>query len=224
MVENYYAGKLNAGKLQQVYETDIPRVRQYLEAEIEFVARTLDGSEKVLEIGAGYGRIIKRLAPFARSVTGIDISEDNVRFGKDYLQDAPNCRLLVMDAHGMEFEGEFDVVCCLQNGLSAIKGDPQNLVGRSVKALAPGGRAYFSTYSGRFWEHRLKWFQEQARKGLLGEIDMEKTKDGRIVCKDGFTATTFSPGELEGLGRASGCAWIVKEVDDSSLFLILRKA
>ncbi|MFP4482763.1 MAG: class I SAM-dependent methyltransferase [Thermovirgaceae bacterium] len=222
-MKNYYAGKLNAGKLEQVYETKIPRVRQYLDAEIEFVARTLDGSEKILELGAGYGRIMKRLAPFAESVTGIDISHDNVRFGKEYLRDAPNCRLLVMDAHGMEFDGEFHIVLCLQNGLSAIKGDPKNLVIRSVRALGPGGRAFFSTYSRRFWEHRLEWFQEQSRKGLLGEIDMEKTRDGRIVCKDGFTATTFAPGDLEALGRSSGCPWRIEEVDASSLFLILEK-
>jgi 2-polyprenyl-6-hydroxyphenyl methylase/3-demethylubiquinone-9 3-methyltransferase len=166
---------------------------------------------------------MKRLAPFAGSVTGIDISEDNVRFGEEYLQDVPNCRLVVMDAHRMEFDNEFDVVCCLQNGLSAIKGDPENLVRRSVKALAPGGGAYFSTYSARFWEHRLAWFREQSEKGLLGEIDEERTKDGRIVCKDGFAATTFAPEDLEALGRASGYPWCLQEVDVSSLFLILRK-
>jgi len=222
-VGNYYAGKLNARKLQQVYETDIPRVLQYLDAEIDFVAGFLAGTEKVLELGAGYGRIMKRLAPLAESVTGIDISEDNVRFGEEYLRDAPNCRLVVMDAHRMDFDGEFDMVLCLQNGLSAIKGDLENLVSRSVRALIPGGRACFSTYSARFWEHRLAWFREQSEKGLLGEIDDEKTKDGRIVCKDGFTATTFTSQDLEALGRASGCPWRIEEVDASSLFLILRK-
>lgn len=220
---NYYAGKLNALKLQQVYETDIPRVRRYLDAEIDFVAAGLHGTERVLELGAGYGRIMRRLAPVAASVVGVDISGDSVRFGREYLDGTPNCRLLVMDAHEMAFDGEFDMVLCLQNGLSAIKGEPLNLVTRSVRALVPGGTACFSTYSARFWDHRLEWFQEQARKGLLGEIDMDRTKEGRIVCKDGFTATTFSSQDLEELGRASGCPWRIKEVDASSLFLILQK-
>lgn len=92
-MESYYAGKLNARKLQQVYETDIPRVRQYLDAGMNFVARSLAGREKVLELGAGYGRIMKRLGPFPESVTGIDISEENVRFGEEYLGDAPTAAL-----------------------------------------------------------------------------------------------------------------------------------
>lgn len=123
----------------------------------------------------------------------------------------------------MEVDGEFDIVPCLQNGLSAIKGAPENLVRRSVRTLTPGGRACFSTCSARFWEHRLAWFREQSEKGLLGNIDDERTKDGRIVCKDGFTATTFTSQDLEILGRASGCPWRIEEVDAFSLFLILRK-
>ncbi len=86
----------------------------------------------------------------------------------------------------MAFDGEYDVVLCLQNGLSAMKGDPYDLVERSMKALVPGGRAFFSTYASGFWEWRLEWFKEQADKGLLGELDMEKTGDGKIVCSDGF--------------------------------------
>jgi len=220
---NYYASKLNAMDLFQVYETGIPRVKQYLDAEIEFVSRGLKGKERLLELGAGYGRILERLAPRAAELVGVDISGDNVRFGCEYLKGAPNCHLVVMDAHFIEFESEFDVVLCLQNGLSAVKGDPGNIVRRSVRALVPGGRAFFSTYSENFWEHRLAWFMEQAGKGLLGEIDMEKTRDGKIVCKDGFTATTFLPEDLERLGRLSGCEFRIDEVDSSSLLLILEK-
>lgn len=222
-MQNYYAGKLNAAKLFQVYETGIGRVRQYLEAEIDFVRKDLQGHERILELGAGYGRIMKKLAPYAASIVGIDISEDSISFGKAYMEDTPNCSLLVMDAHNLDTKNEFDVVICLQNGLSAMKGDPLDLVRRAMAALTPGGRAYFSSYSPRFWETRLAWFQEQASRGLLGEIDGEKTKDGRIVCKDGFTATTFSAGDLAELGDRVGCATRIEEVDESSLFAVFEK-
>ena len=89
--------------------------------------------------------------------------------------------------------------------------------------LAPGGTAYFSTYSANFWDHRIDWFQEQADKGLLGELDMEKTRDGVIICKDGFKATTQTPEDYEAIGRASGFPYEVVEVDQSSLFLVIRK-
>jgi len=222
-MQNYYAGKLNAAKLFQVYETGIERVWQYLEAEIDFVRKDLQGHERILELGAGYGRIMKKLAPFAASIVGIDISEDSIAFGKAYLEDTPNCSLVAMDAHTLDYRNEFDIVICLQNGLSAMKGDPLDLVRRAMAALVPGGRAYFSSYSPRFWEARLAWFQEQASRGLLGEIDRGKTKDGKIVCKDGFTATTFSAGDLAELGDKVGCACRIEEVDESSLFAILEK-
>ncbi|HBC97211.1 MAG TPA: class I SAM-dependent methyltransferase, partial [Clostridium sp.] len=55
--------KLNSQKLFQVYETQIPRVKQYLQAEIDFVKKNLSKTQSVLELGAGYGRIVRELAP-----------------------------------------------------------------------------------------------------------------------------------------------------------------
>ena len=223
MVDNYYAKKLNSAKLYDVYQTQLPRVQQYLDAEIDFVRRGLRGNEKVLELGAGYGRILKELAPNVLSITGVDISADSVALGKEYLEGIPGCQLQVMDAHDLAFEDDFDVVLCLQNGLSAMKGDALNIVKQCVKALHPGGKAYFSTYNPKFWEHRLAWFQEQADKGLLGEIDFEKTKEGVIACKDGFVSRSFSESELKELALAVQYPYQIVEVDDSSLFLILEK-
>jgi SAM-dependent methyltransferase len=220
---NYYAQSLNSTKLFQVYQTKYPRITRYFDEEIDFVRRNLHGNEKVLEVGAGYGRIIKELAPFASSIVGIDISEASVVLGNNYMKGCPNCNIKVMDAHNLEFGEEFDVVLCLQNGLSAIKGQPMHLIEQCMKVLTPGGRAYFSTYSAKFWKHRLAWFHEQADKGLLGEIDLEKTHDGIIICKDGFVAITFSEDELKKLGEESGCNYLIEEVDESSLFLILEK-
>lgn len=222
-MSNYYAQSLNSMKLLQVYQTKYPRIKRYFDEEINFVRQNLYGNEKVLEVGAGYGRIIKELAPFAASFMGIDISKASVELGRDYIKECPNCSIQVMDVYNLEFDEEFDVVLCLQNGLSAIKGQPINLIKQCMKLLTSGGKAYFSTYSAKFWNHRLAWFHEQADKGLIGEIDLEKTHDGIIMCKDGFTAITFSEDELKKLGEESGFHYHIEEVDESSLFLILEK-
>ena len=140
MKENYYSKSLNASRLLDVYQTGIDRVRRYLEAEIEFVKRHLDGVERVLELGAGYGRIMRELAPFAASIVGVEFSKDSVLFGNEYLAPFHNCSFQTLDAHLIDFDSEFDVVLCLQNGLSAMKGDPRNLVERSIRALARGGK------------------------------------------------------------------------------------
>ncbi len=223
IISNYYADKLKANMLFSVYDTKLPRAKQFLAAEIDFVKQQLTGTETVLEVGAGYGRIMKELCEKAATVTGIDISPDTVALGKAYLQECPNCDLMVMDAHQLEFAEPFHVVLCMQNGLSALKGSASHIIQQCLKVAAPGGTVYVSTYAQSFWEHRLEWFYEQAEKGLLGEIDAEKTKDGIIVCKDGFTATTFSEDALKKLGEESGCKFYIQEVDASSLFLVLEK-
>jgi 2-polyprenyl-6-hydroxyphenyl methylase/3-demethylubiquinone-9 3-methyltransferase len=224
MKVNYYAQNLNAQNLYYVYQTEHERIKQYLESEISFVRKNLCGTERILELGAGYGRVVKELAPSCKEIIGIDISEDNVMFGKNYLEGIANAELIVMDAHNLQLEGLFDVVLCLQNGLSAMKIEPISYISKITDLLTQGGKAFFSSYSPKFWEHRLTWFHEQANKGLLGEIDMDKTKDGVIVCKDGFRATTHSPEDMDTFGKASGFSYEVTEVDSSSVFLIITKS
>ena len=181
-------------------------------------------TDTVLELAAGYGRIMKELAPYVKSITGIEISGENVRFGEEYLKDTPNTALLTMDVHDIEYSDSFDVVLCLQNGLSAVKAEvPELFAAKTIKALKKGGKAYFSTYHPKFWEQRLAWFQEQSKKELIGELDMEKTQNGIIICKDGFRATTHSIADLEKIGRSTNCLWQIFEVDDSSIFLVIEK-
>lgn len=224
MIENnYYAKKLNSQKLVQVYDTQIPRVKQYLEAEVSFVKENLLGSEKVLELGAGYGRIVKKLASHCKSIVGIDISDESVSLGKEYLKEDLNAEIVTMDANNLTFKEKFDVILCLQNGLSAMKANSPDFIERILESVVTGGKVYFSTYSENFWDHRLLWFKEQAEKGLLGDIDLDKTKDGVIVCKDGFKAITHTKKDLNLIGRWSGYEYRIQEIDQSSVFLIIHK-
>ncbi len=222
MAENYYTQKLNASTLALAYDTALPRVAGYLQAEIDFVRGEMRPTDRVLELGAGYGRDLKELAASAQSLAGLELAPESVDFGREYLKDNPQVRLVVGDAYHLVFQEKFDVVICLQNGLSAIKGRPQLLIQEALKVLEPGGRAYFSTYSPKFWSDRLAWFHEQADKGLLGAIDSAKTANGVIACVDGFRATTLSEEELAALGRASGRPYRIQEVDGSSLFLVIE--
>jgi 2-polyprenyl-6-hydroxyphenyl methylase/3-demethylubiquinone-9 3-methyltransferase len=127
-----------------------------------------------------------------------------------------------MDAVALGFADHvFDVVACLQNGISAFKVDQRDLIREAVRVTRPGGVALFSSYAERFWDHRLAWFKLQADEGLLGEIDWDQTGDGVIVCKDGFRATTVSPEEFRELAASLDLPCSVREVDESSVFCTL---
>jgi len=223
-MQDYYSQKLSADRLMRVYEVASPRVRRYLESEIEFVKSNLAPDSTVIELGCGYGRILPPLAERAGFVVGIDSSIDSIKSGIEYLSVCDNCTLAVMNAEHLGFaDGTFETVICIQNGISAFKVDPVTLVRESLRICKDNGATIFSTYSPKFWEHRLEWFEEQSKHGLLGEIDYDKTGDGNIVCKDGFTATTFTHEQFENIAETLGVTCEITEIDDSSLFCMFRK-
>ena len=223
-MQDYYSQKLSADRLMRVYEVASPRVRRYLESEVEFAKSQFAPDSTVIELGCGYGRVLPPLAEKAGLVVGIDSSIDSIKAGIDFLSDCSNCSLAVMSAEHLGFaDSTFDAVICIQNGISAFKVDPVALVRESLRVCKDGGAAIFSTYSDKFWDHRLEWFEEQSKHGLLGEIDYEKTGNGNIVCRDGFTATTFTARQFEKIGHELDVMFEITEVDDSSLFCIFRK-
>ena len=221
--DNYYLNQLSAERLQQCYDIAPPRVKQYLDAEIQHVMNKISPSDVVLELGCGYGRVLEKLALRAKRVVGIDTSRSNLMFAKKRLGRIANCYLFQMNAVALGFlDRSFDVVICIQNGISAFKVNPQNLIRESVRVARAGGNVLFSSYSEKFWKDRLKWFQLQADAGLIGEIDWSATREGVIVCRDGFRATTFGPAEFLSLTSQFYAELKIEEVDDSSLFFEIR--
>lgn len=215
----YYSEKLSAERLKRVYEIATPRINRYLESEIAYVVDRISPGDSVIELGCGYGRVLRNLSRAAGSVIGIDSSQSSVEMAKEYLADVSNCNLFTMDAAALGFSDRlFDIVACIQNGISAFKVNPHDLVSECVRVTRPGGRVLLSSYSERFWEDRLQWFELQAKEGLLGEIDYDATGDGVIVCKDGFRATTLSPDDFHSLVADFRLDCTIEEVDESSLF------
>lgn len=218
-MSKYYVDELSADRLKRCYDIAPPRVKQYLEAEVDYVLSRIHPGDKVLELGCGYGRILAQLAQKAGLVVGIDISLSSLLLGQKMLTPLSNCILLGMDATRLAFPDKlFDAVVCIQNGISAFHVDPRDLVGESIRVARPEGIILFSSYSERFWQARLEWFRLQAEAGLLGEIDYEKTRDGVIVCKDGFTATTVNPNQFRAFAKGFNVVTKIIEVDESSLF------
>jgi 2-polyprenyl-6-hydroxyphenyl methylase/3-demethylubiquinone-9 3-methyltransferase len=216
---SYYAKQLSAERLQRVYEIAPLRVQQYFAAEINFLLSKITPSDVVLELGCGYGRIIPTLAERAHFVVGIDTSIESLKFGKSFLQYYSNCLLLQMNAVQLDFlSHSFDVVVCIQNGISAFHVNQHDLIKESIRVTKPGGRIYFSSYSEKFWKHRLQWFRLQAQEGLVGEIDEEQTKNGVIVCNDGFTATTVDEKKFLDLTSNLNVNTNIVEVDESTIF------
>ena len=218
-VQGYYSTKLSGDRLQQCYELASTRVKQYLEAEIEFVLSRLRPTDSVLELGCGYGRVAFRLADVAARVVGIDTSSESLTLARQLARPESRCLFLQMDASALTFgDGTFDVVVCVQNGICAFALDAVRLVREALRVTRPGGRVVFSSYSAGFWPERLQWFESQAAAGLVGPIDYDQTENGTVVCKDGFRAGTYSTEAFRGLCCRLGVEPAVTTVDNSSVF------
>ena len=218
--QNYYDEKLSAQRLQRCYEIAPPRIKQYLQAEIDHVCSFIQPGHRVLELGCGYGRVLDYLIKNTANVFGMDLSMASLVMAKREMQNSHRIKLAQMNATDLGFkDNAFDLVCCIQNGISAFKVDNLKLLSEAVRVTRSRGIVLFSTYVRDFWKSRLEWFEIQAKEGLLGEIDYNKTGDGEIVCKDGFKATTYSPQELANIAQRLNHTPDIYEIDSSSLFL-----
>src|SRR5512140_1624659 len=111
-MSSYYSTHLSAQRLKRVYDIAPPRVQQYLHAEIEHVASHIKPGDSVLELGCGYGRVLKELAERSQAteIIGIDTSIDSLVYGIKDLRLPVSCQLVCMDAAQLGFcDGIFDV-------------------------------------------------------------------------------------------------------------------
>jgi SAM-dependent methyltransferase len=215
----YYKEKLSADRLLKCYEIAPPRIKQYLEAEVQFVISNVHHADLVLELGCGYGRVMKRVSPFVSSVVGNDISRESLDVARNYMKGCEHWSVFLMDASQMAFDScIFDAVFCIQNGISAFGVYQKHLIAESIRVTKENGIVLFSSYSPKIWEGRLEWFRKQSELGLIGEIDEDRTSNGTIVCKDGFRATTVTGNQLAELFHESGLKTSIFEVDESSIF------
>ncbi len=218
-MKNYYSDLLNSSKLQKCYEIAPARVKQFLEEEITFVLKEVTLNDKVLDLGCGYGRVAIKLLNRVKKIIGIDLSQENIELAKKIVGKNKHCNFYTMDAQELKFvDNYFDTVICVQNGISAFNINPLKLIKESIRVTRKGGTLLFSSYSGKFWKERLEWFQIQSAHKLIGEIDYKLTKNGVIVCNDGFKAITYSEQDFRELASNFNVRTTIYEIDNSSLF------
>jgi trans-aconitate 2-methyltransferase len=116
---------------------------QQVMAEEQLGRLTLEGGERILDVGCGDGKITAEIAVRVPrgSVLGVDPSRDMIAFALSRFGPAAlaNLRFEVADAHRLPYRDEFDLVVSF-NALHWVPEQDAALISMRA-ALKPGGRA-----------------------------------------------------------------------------------
>jgi 2-polyprenyl-3-methyl-5-hydroxy-6-metoxy-1,4-benzoquinol methylase len=155
--------------------------------ECDFIEQEInrDKSLKIIDIGCGTGRHAIELTKRGYNVTGVDLSEDQIKRAKEKAQEAGvTIDFQTQDARNLSFDGEFDLAIMLcEGGFCLMETDEMNfeILKNATKALKSKGKLIFTTLNGLFpLFHSVNEFYKSAQK------------EGQSQCKEcSFDLMTF---------------------------------
>lgn len=128
----------------------------------------LDGTQRVLEIGVGTGRLAAQIAPSCRAFTGIDLSPRTVARARENLATLANVCLLEGDFLSYDFEETFDVI---ESSLTFMHiREKDRAIQKAYALLAPGGRFVLSID-----KNQSEWLECGSRRVKLFPDDRDGT-------------------------------------------------
>ena len=139
--------------------------------ECDFIEQEIgrDRSLKILDIGCGTGRHAIELTKRGYTVTGVDLSENQITRAREKAQEAGLIvDFQVHDARSLPFENEFDLAIMLcEGGFSLMETDEMNfeILKGAANSLKEHGKLIFTTLNGLFpLFHSVSEFYEAAQK------------------------------------------------------------
>jgi len=155
--------------------------------ECDFIEQEInrEKSFKIIDIGCGTGRHAIELTKRGYNVTGIDLSENQIKRAREKAQEAGlTIDFQTQDARNLPFDGEFDLAIMLcEGGFSLMETDEMNfeILKNATKALKNKGKLIFTALSGLFpLFHSVNDFYKSTQK------------EGQSQCKEcSFDLMTF---------------------------------
>lgn len=113
---------------------------------LDILKRHVNGSNRVLEIGAGSGRYTKDIVHLCSSLTVADISEHQIEFNKSKMKELSLFEKVdsyhVLDMLDMDVfpDSHFDSVVCIGGVINYLLDRENDGVAEMLRVLKPGGR------------------------------------------------------------------------------------
>jgi trans-aconitate 2-methyltransferase len=185
-------------------------------AEEQLALLTLEGGERILDIGCGDGKITAEIASRVPrgSVLGVDPSGDMIKFASSHFDPGhrPNLRFEVADVRNLPYRQEFDLIVSF-NALHWVPEQAKALA--SIRAaLKSDGRAM------------LRLVPEGERKSLEDVIEDVRRRSRWAEYFTGFRTpyVHFTPEDYRALAKRSGLRVLGLDVKDRAWDFKTREA
>ena len=184
------------------------------EARFIYKALRLRKGSRVLDAPCGAGRITIHLAHAGCVVTGLDLMPSFTRrAAARFRKEGVTGRFIAQDIRRMEFDGEFDGVCCWLGGCGYFsEPENRNLIARYARALRNGGRLLVNQIN-REWllrhfivshtKGRLTMRNRWNRRAQRVESDWMVNRDGRTE-HNRLSIRLYTPRQMRDLLEEAG--------------------
>jgi ubiquinone/menaquinone biosynthesis C-methylase UbiE len=164
-VWNLQAHTEDGAKLGVAGYTDEERLRQTAEETRNMLIDCVGirSDDRVLEIGAGVGRVGEVLAPLCKEWIGADVSENMLEHLRRRLKDLPNVRTVALSGYDLApiASETLDLVYCTVVFMHLDEWDRFNYIREGYRVLKPGGRMLVDNFN-LLSEEGWKLFQQHA--------------------------------------------------------------
>jgi 2-polyprenyl-6-hydroxyphenyl methylase/3-demethylubiquinone-9 3-methyltransferase len=185
-MDNFFSKRFFETWLEQA----APEIKDWFSKEIEYLEKNIKPNSKILDIGCGFGRHIKILAPFAEEIIGIDNNSDMVQKSKQNLSKIKNIKLFLQDAKKLDFgDNSFDYVICMTNTFGDFPDVKIDVLKEMKRVCKSNGKIIISVYSEKSLEIRKNDYEKVG-------LHITKIDNGIIQTKEGLISEQFTKSQL----------------------------
>jgi len=168
-------------------------IKEWFSKEIEYLKKNIEPNSKILDIGCGFGRHIKILAPFSKEIIGIDNNSGMIQKAKQNLSNFDNVKLFLQDAKKLDFDDSlFDYVICMTNTFGDFPEIKIDVLKEMKRVCKNNGKIIISVYSEKSLEIRKNDYEKVG-------LHITKIDDGIIYTAEGLVSEQFTKSQLEKL-------------------------
>jgi 2-polyprenyl-6-hydroxyphenyl methylase/3-demethylubiquinone-9 3-methyltransferase len=213
MIDSFFSKPFFEVWLKQTH----PKIKEWLQKEIEYLKENIKPNSKILDIGCGFGRHIEIIADFSKEVVGIDDNKDMIQKAKDRLSNFKNVNLFIQNVQNLKFQDDyFDYVICMTNTFGDFPEIKLNALKEIKRVCKKNGKIIISVYNNKSLEIRKKDY-EKIGLHVIG------IKNGIICTKEGLISEQFTKSQLKEMFDKYKLKSKILELNSISLLCELQK-